>query len=672
MMDKLVSIIVPVYNVESYLERCVRSLVNQTYLNIEIILVDDGSKDGSGRLCDQFSEQYTNVFSYHKENGGLSDARNYGLRKANGDLISFVDSDDWIDINMIRKLVDELEKFGADIVCCEYFQSDGINIVRKKLSGSVSCLETDGAIRILLANKMYKSHAWNKIFSAEILKNEQFPVGRYYEDIFVMHNWFKKAQKIVFLEEGLYYYFERSNSIIHTAKIGILEDYIAANRKRLHDLQQWEQVNEEMITLAEAGILSSLLLAYLRFPKTNDCVAKKAILREIKAYPRSYCVLLDKKLAIDFLVLKYLRIIYKAWISFRCNDRFWNKIKSIVKRFRKTQIEGTFCKETSDTKRKVILFGVPEYNNLGDIAISYATRAYIKNKFPRVDYYEVSEAEVKNNLNAIAKHVRPDDLILLQGGGNLNDIYQDQNKLRKMILKKFPQNQTILLPQSSYFTRTKRGDDTHRRIKSLFGKHQDLVLLARDPLSEQRMKEYFSNEVFLVPDMVLYLVGMQVSNGREAIGICLRRDEEAAVCLKGYFDIIYAARQFESNLEFINTLTYNNVAIKERDLELEKIWRKFGKCKLVITDRLHGVIFSYITGTPCIAIDTNNGKIAGIVQWMKDSSTIAVCHDVENISTLIEKMLSCQVEEPRRLDLFYEPLDRMIHKWINIGKERDK
>ena len=129
--EKLISVIIPVYNVEKYLRRCIDSVINQTYKNLEIIIVDDGSTDNSSNICDEYTNKDSRVKVVHKENGGLSSARNVGIELAKGDLIAFVDSDDYIELEMYEKLKENMDKYDSDIAICQYYNSFKYSIKRQ-------------------------------------------------------------------------------------------------------------------------------------------------------------------------------------------------------------------------------------------------------------------------------------------------------------------------------------------------------------------------------------------------------------------------------------------------------------------------------------------------------------------------------------------------------------
>ena len=193
-----VSIIVPVYNVEEYISKCLDSLVNQTLKEIEIIVVNDGSPDNSQSIIDKYAKKYKNIKSYTKENGGLSDARNYGLKYAKGEYISFIDSDDYVDKTMIEKMYNYAVKNNLDIVVCDSIEIKGNHQILKKSNLHYS---DDDIKNYIISPPM----AWSRIYKKEILNDKKFTKGIYYEDLDFTPSLAKITKKIGFIEEGLYY-----------------------------------------------------------------------------------------------------------------------------------------------------------------------------------------------------------------------------------------------------------------------------------------------------------------------------------------------------------------------------------------------------------------------------------------------------------------------------------
>lgn len=217
MKDKLplVSVVIPVYNTEKYLEKCVNSVLNQTYKNTEIILVDDGSRDESGKICDNFAKAYENISAYHTENRGQSHARNYGIKKSKGEYISFIDSDDYIAKDMIERLVNGCEKNSAEMGCINKVRvSPNGEEFKEEISAKKKVAKPDGALLLLLL--LYDPSPCNKIYKKELFKDISFPIGVVYEDILTVPRLIDACEKIYFDDGYGYYYLQNEGSTIHS------------------------------------------------------------------------------------------------------------------------------------------------------------------------------------------------------------------------------------------------------------------------------------------------------------------------------------------------------------------------------------------------------------------------------------------------------------------------
>lgn len=216
-MGKLISVIIPIYNVELYLNRCMESIVNQTYKNLEIIMVDDGSPDNCPELCEEWGKRDSRIKVIHKKNGGLSDARNMGLSVATGEYIAFVDSDDFVDLDMYRYMIDALEKNGADISTCGRFSYRNGEVSQKHISANEVVLTPIQAIDELLRGGLIEEAAWDKIYRKNLFDGIVFPVGEINEDLPIMPHLFERANKIVCTGKPFYHYCENPGSITHEA-----------------------------------------------------------------------------------------------------------------------------------------------------------------------------------------------------------------------------------------------------------------------------------------------------------------------------------------------------------------------------------------------------------------------------------------------------------------------
>ena len=224
---------------EAYLDRCVESIVNQTYTNLEIILVDDGSPDNCPAMCDAWAEKDSRILVIHKANEGVSAARNDGLKIARGKYIAFVDSDDWVEKEYVQVLVSEQIRTNAQIVACDYrligeeWPGNVLNVVENVQHQTFS---TEEALNELIENRTFRSVVWNKLYLASLLEGESFPRGKIHEDEVFSYVTMGKAKKLAYTDMALYNYVQRAGSIMHVNSLHRL-DALDALLQRLNYLE---------------------------------------------------------------------------------------------------------------------------------------------------------------------------------------------------------------------------------------------------------------------------------------------------------------------------------------------------------------------------------------------------------------------------------------------------
>ena len=207
------SIVVPVYKVERFLDKCIESVLAQTFTDFELILVDDGSPDNCGKMCDEWAAKDERIRVIHKKNGGLSDARNAGIEAAKGDYIGLVDSDDYIKPDMFEVLVGNLEKYQADISMCGYADVYVNRIRKDNLDRKVYEWDQEEAIYQILLGKLLSVHAVTKLYKRRLFDNVRYPVGKVSEDAYIIMDILKQINKAVFTPYSAYYYVHRGESI---------------------------------------------------------------------------------------------------------------------------------------------------------------------------------------------------------------------------------------------------------------------------------------------------------------------------------------------------------------------------------------------------------------------------------------------------------------------------
>ena len=282
MDEPKISVIVPVYKVEPYLRKCLDSIVGQTYRNLEIILVDDGSPDNCGEICDEYAERDERILVIHKANGGVSSARNAGLAAAAGEWIGWVDPDDWVEPGMFETLLWAALETEANISVCGHWEEYKIRTVASGWPAR-QIMNTEQALGELLENGRMKNLLWDRLFHRTLFDNIRFPEGRTYEDIAVMHWLFLRAKKVVCLPELLYHYRQREGSIVDNVSLGNRINHYTAAKERYDALSdEWPQFDQLMEAQCVASAIG-IWAGYLSNPKAER---KKytAELRDIAAF----------------------------------------------------------------------------------------------------------------------------------------------------------------------------------------------------------------------------------------------------------------------------------------------------------------------------------------------------------------------------------------------------
>lgn len=307
-----ISVIVPVYNSEKYLQRCINSILNQTYKDLELILIDDGSTDSSGSICDSFAKIDSRVRVIHQKNSGVSEARNIGLNHAVGDYITFVDSDDYIDSRMYEELINLFLKYNADITHCGYKRVNPEGVIQKEVHGThkVLCQNQIEATNCFLRGEYFNCGIWNKLFKASLFERVRFDSHlKVNEDVVVGFLAFQNAKKIVFIDETFYCYVVHDESACNTIdeKRKILDE-IEATKLMIN-----ECVHESNLKVLEERLFDKMLRLYrwhIFHKETSDKFEKKRLKREIRKMKGNLSHL-DRRLIMNYYLLIYFYPIYK-------------------------------------------------------------------------------------------------------------------------------------------------------------------------------------------------------------------------------------------------------------------------------------------------------------------------------------------------------------------------
>lgn len=314
-----ISIIVPVYNVEKYLDRCISSILEQSFTDFQLILVNDGSKDNSGTICDEYAKKDSRIKVIHQENLGLSAARNIGIEASQGKYITFIDSDDFVHINMLYILYNNILENKADISVCNYHLVYEDKLTTTELGNNHIAVynNIESVKKILEKSETVMIIAWGKLYKRDLFDDIRYPVGKYHEDEFVTYKLLYKSTKTVVTDAKLYYYLQRSNSITGSTysikrleKLEALEEAVmffrSKNNKELTELAQFRYMLNIQIAYYkvkyemnhEKMIIDKLRLQYHKkfheFKSNMESVPmmKKMALKIFYTFPNLYCFII--------------------------------------------------------------------------------------------------------------------------------------------------------------------------------------------------------------------------------------------------------------------------------------------------------------------------------------------------------------------------------------------
>lgn len=626
MKNKVISVIVPIYKVERYICKCVDSILQQTYTNLEIILVDDGSPDNSPQICDEYVEADSRVRVIHKKNGGLSSARNVGLDVASGEYIAFVDGDDYIHPEMLENLYYALEDTGADISACNLQYVDGggcplaeypNHIIRKEMIGADGIfgrsLEAYGYYYIVVWNKLYKKHLWDSY---------RFREGKVHEDEFAFHNIVRQCGKIACIPDVGYYYVQHEGSIMAKQSADGKMDCVEAFLERLDYFVREKEL--QLLPKMDAKCFYQIC-DIKKLYKGKDGSIRFRELKEI------YSLLHEQVLSIvaDSIPFKIKRAIYElspsSFVLCSAIRAVLRKVKhgmeglDILLQFMRTRF---FSKDG----KCIYFISTPVHGNLGDQAIVYAQHLMMSECGLERAVVEITRPAYGRLCGWLGKVTEKGDVIIIDGGGNLGTLWMEEEEKMRDIVQRFPQNPIFIFPQTAYYEQSHYGQKELKKSAEIYSGHRNLTILCRDRITYGLVKENFHGvKSFYTPDMVPFLSNVQRKSERNGILLCLREDLEsirevdflprlkAGLLKKGY-----AIRE-------TSTLVDRKVTKWNRKIELEKKWKEFSSAKLIITDRLHGMIFSAVTGTPCIALDNISHKVRDGYEWLCNLPYIMFC-----------------------------------------------
>ena len=292
--------------------------------------------------------------------------------------------------------------------------------------------------------------------------------------------------------------------------------------------------------------------------------------------------------------------------------------------------------DVDNNKRKVYFLDAPSYGNIGDQAIAFAMEQMMETICDDYQFIEIQEDVFAQYFYWLKNNVKTSDIICLTGGGNLGDLYPKYEAIRRLVIKTFKNNIILVFPQTYTYGTSNYSKQQEENSKKVYNSASNLILMAREEMSFKKMKKQYPNcQVLLTHDIVLSLNYTNAYKRSNTIGLCLREDKEKVIDQ----DLVEKINKTCKNAKKISTtknLKYRVTNIDRKEL-VENTLKEFAENKLVITDRLHGMIFSYITNTPCICMPNSTGKVEGVYNYLKDKGNIKMVNKVSDDFVIYSK-----------------------------------
>lgn len=314
-------------------------------------------------------------------------------------------------------------------------------------------------------------------------------------------------------------------------------------------------------------------------------------------------------------------------------------------------------------EKMLILVGMPKHSNIGDAAIALAERKLIKEQLANIKVVEIYGRVIDRHTKVFERVIARKDIIAITGGGSLGTLWMEEEIMFRKVVTAFLNNPIIFFPQSVYYEDTQEGEKELEITEKIYSSHPNLTVCLREEYSYQFFEKYFSKVcIKLIPDMVLYMkCSNMLHSKREGIGLCFRTDCEQIIG-KQKQEIEMAVK--EENINYLTTMHTKRIPKRRREKVVRKKWEEFAQNKLIITDRLHGMIFAIITDTPCIAFDNISHKVKGVYQWVRDSEQVYFCEDSNNLKEIVERLKRNKENFSNniKLDKYYKELGEIIKK----------
>lgn len=690
-MEKIISVIIPVYNVEKYLADCLDSVITQSLREVEIICVNDGSTDRSRDILNMYAERDKRIVIFDKANGGLSSARNAGLEIAMGKYVLFLDSDDFLHTpDVLSILYQKAEEnfldqlfFDAEVI----FENDDVkernsNYIDyyKRKNNYKDIADGKNLFCTLQANWDFKPNVCMQFFLRSFLieNNLTFCENILHEDEVFTLECVALSKRAAYIDTACLVRRIRGNSIMTaTQKAGNIYGYYYGIMELIDFAQQhldimdkpfsdfyvqrigvmmelsarlYYRESEADKTQIVAGVeeknqfqfaanmqawqkIVSMKEKLQRLDREKENVQERLkaaqsemeILKEQLDEEKKSVVKIRKELSDEKRKLEQIKnsTTYKVGRAVSWAPR---KLKKVFK-------ENAGKREKRE--KKVYLIGTPEFGNLGDHMISETELEILRTVYASKDIFEITMDEYWKQKEKLKSVISENDLLVFHGGGNVGNLWPKSEYIRRDAFSIWKNQKKIIMPQSICFTDDEEGKKEFK-ISCEAYKVPNLLLCCRDESSYKFAQKNIPCDSIYVPDTVLFHKPLRtIKKERAGAILCLRKDKEKLLTELETARITEIVSGKYSKIEELDTVGKKMTRETRRD-GLRHFFDQLCSAEVVVTDRLHGMIFCALEGIPCIALDNSYQKVQGAYKWLESLEYINFITNVEELGKWIE------------------------------------
>ena len=653
--NELISVVVPVFNVYGYIDRCLKSITSQDYSNLQIIVVDDGSTDGSAEACDKWCAVDPRIEVFHAVNSGLSAARNFGMRHVKGSRVVFVDSDDRIGPHHIGRLVSALESCSdpahsvavtgfSPVVPGQAPTEDGGKVFK-----SVSLDAAEAIAESVTIGARFGAFAWGKLYPRALFHLLEYPVGRYYEDQFVTYKIFLEASDIVYLPADDYFYtLKRKGSISAGNRVREL-DYLDAIRETLAVVTI---SCRDAVPAVRRRYLSSLVSGVEIAASSGNERLARSLYEEALSFrgeargERGLSGAVRAKYALLGFGFPFFGKLTRARAKPACITLSFSRVRNKLAR-RKTKkdlLVGYLEKRAAYKGRVAFLVMTPRYKNYGDHLIALSERILLR-EAGISNIIEVPYEDCQEIGSDFRRLLGEGDSLLFTGGGYLGSLWPGLEQASEEILSSVSSsNKVFFFPESVFFDGASSYAGTSL-IKAVRSCPSSVVISVRERESLARLGPCLDEgAVRLFPDLGLFVRRADImreapERDSDLVLTCLRHDKEGLQ--SGGFGAALTDAIFDAGMRVASIDTHDpagELMPEERADQLGTLAKRFGEAAVVVTNRLHGMVLAMIVGTPCIVLDNVSQKVSGVARWVSGDYPVILADEGDVSARLIQEV----------------------------------